>query len=113
VKRSKFTEAQIAFGLKQAEDGAPIGQVSTDVGATVLGCVNVHLILSLMTVSVVASPHRWSRSNVSLTAGEGPASDVPPGGKRCREYFRRRWSGTERGIRSDAVAVSQPALDEN
>jgi putative transposase len=27
MKRSKFTEAQIAFVLKQAEDGTPVGEV--------------------------------------------------------------------------------------
>ena len=36
-----------------------------------------------------------------------------PGGKCCQGILRRRWSIAERGIRSDAVAVSQPALDEN
>ncbi len=36
-----------------------------------------------------------------------------PGGKRCHERFRRRWSVAERGIRSGVVAVSPPALDEN
>ena len=30
-----------------------------------------------------------------------------------RGHFPRRWSGTGRGIRSDAVAVSPLALDEN
>lgn len=28
MKASKFSEAQIAFVLKQAEDGTPIGEVS-------------------------------------------------------------------------------------
>ncbi len=37
-------------------------------------------------------------------------TDLPPISTRA---LRRRWSGTERGIRSDAVAVSPLALDEN
>jgi hypothetical protein len=30
MKRSKFTEAQIAFVPKQAKDGAPVSEVSRD-----------------------------------------------------------------------------------
>jgi len=36
-----------------------------------------------------------------------------PGGNRCHEHFRRRWSVAKRGIQSDAVAVSPPDLDGN
>lgn len=32
MKTSKFTEAQIAFVLKQAEDGTPIGEVCRKAG---------------------------------------------------------------------------------
>ena len=32
MKASKFTEAQIAFVLKQAEDGTPIGEVCRKAG---------------------------------------------------------------------------------
>jgi putative transposase len=32
MKRSKFTEAQIAFVLKQAEDGTPVGEVCRKAG---------------------------------------------------------------------------------
>ena len=32
MKTSKFTEAQVAFGLKQAEDGTPIGEVCRKAG---------------------------------------------------------------------------------
>jgi len=32
MKRSKFSEAQIAFILKQAEDGTPIGEVCRKAG---------------------------------------------------------------------------------
>lgn len=32
MKRTKFTEAQIAFILKQAEDGTPIGEVCRKAG---------------------------------------------------------------------------------
>jgi len=32
MKASKFTEAQIAFVLKQAEDGAPVGEVCRKAG---------------------------------------------------------------------------------
>lgn len=32
MKRSKFSEAQIAFILKQAEDGTPIGEVCRKTG---------------------------------------------------------------------------------
>ena len=32
MKRSKFTEAQIAFVLKQAEDGTPVAEVCRKVG---------------------------------------------------------------------------------
>jgi putative transposase len=32
VKRSKFTEAQIAFILKQADDGTPIGEICRKAG---------------------------------------------------------------------------------
>ena len=32
MKSSKFTEAQVAFGLKQAEDGTPIGEVCRKAG---------------------------------------------------------------------------------
>ena len=32
MKRSKFTEAQIAFVLKQAEDGAPVAEVCRKAG---------------------------------------------------------------------------------
>jgi putative transposase len=33
MKKSKFTEAQIAFVLKQAEDGTPIGEVCRKPGS--------------------------------------------------------------------------------
>lgn len=32
MKRSKFSEAQIAFVLKQAEDGTPVGEVCRKAG---------------------------------------------------------------------------------
>jgi len=32
MKRSKFTEAQIAFVLKQAEEGTPVGEVCRKAG---------------------------------------------------------------------------------
>ena len=32
MKTSKFTEAQVAFGLKQAEDGTPIGEICRKAG---------------------------------------------------------------------------------
>ena len=32
MKSSKFTEAQVAFVLKQAEDGTPIGEVCRKAG---------------------------------------------------------------------------------
>ena len=41
MKRSKFSEAQIAFILKQAEDGTPIGEVCRKAGiseATFYNC---------------------------------------------------------------------------
>lgn len=46
MKASKFTEAQIAFVLKQAEDGTPVGEVCrkgdvpwSGVGAPIFGRV--------------------------------------------------------------------------
>ena len=32
MKRSKFTDAQIAFVLRQAEDGLPVGEVCRKAG---------------------------------------------------------------------------------
>ena len=32
MKRSKFTEAQVAFVLKQAEEGTPVGEVCRKAG---------------------------------------------------------------------------------
>lgn len=32
MKASKFSEAQIAFALKQAEDGTPVGEVCRKAG---------------------------------------------------------------------------------
>ena len=34
MKRSKFTEAQIAFVLKQAEEGTPVGEVCRKAGVS-------------------------------------------------------------------------------
>lgn len=39
MKRSKFSEAQIAFVLRQAEDGAAIGEVCRKAGISEATCL--------------------------------------------------------------------------
>lgn len=39
MKRSKFSEAQIAFVLRQAEDGAGIGEVCRKAGISEASCL--------------------------------------------------------------------------
>ncbi len=42
MKRSKFSEAQIAFVLKQAEDGTPVGEVCRKAGISEATYYNWH-----------------------------------------------------------------------
>jgi putative transposase len=41
MKRSKFSEAQIAFVLKQAEDGTSIGEVCRKAGISEATCLTI------------------------------------------------------------------------
>ena len=40
MKRSEFSEAPIAFVLKQAEDGTPVGEVCRKAGVSEATCYN-------------------------------------------------------------------------
>ncbi len=45
MKASKFTEAQIAFVLKQAEDGAPVAEVCRKAGISEKGIASTSLFI--------------------------------------------------------------------
>ena len=83
MKKSKFTEEQILFALKQADAGQPVGDVCRQMGiseATFYVWKQRYGNLGLLEVREAASTARRERAPEALGSGFDAGSSHPAGG---------------------------------
>ena len=105
MKRSKFTEAQIAFILRQAEEGTAVGEVcrkAVYVGLHAPASYETMVNKSLMVA--VGVPE----ANPTFISGRGTRHAYIFGANKTRQKIDKRWSRvSEQILRVDKWSVCQ------
>ena len=76
MKASKFSEAQIAFVLKQAEAGSAVAEVCRKAGISEATRL-VPLADQGYWLAVTSIPSRWAASTLAMIAGASPCTSTP------------------------------------